>query len=173
MSPTPRPIPLPSLSQHLREFAARRDAWLVLARNLVPVVGIYLLGWSVALAAFNYWFDGLAALAAILAALTPRAVRETQPAAQGFAGRLRLFGTGMFTWAFLVGIVGLPYWIVLIPLHELLLGAELRAQLAHSPACGRPLARWRPASSGRPSRSATTPCPNPSSSSARAGTCTC
>ncbi len=134
MSPTPRPIPLPSLSRHLREFAARRDAWLVLARNLVPVVGIYLLGWSVALAAFNYWFDGLAALAAILAAMTPRAVRETQPAAQGLAGRLRLFGTGVFTWAFLVGIVGLPYWIVLIPLHELLLGAELRAQLAHSPA---------------------------------------
>src|SRR5439155_11914477 len=32
------------------------------------------------------------------------------------------------------GIVGLPYWIVLIPLHDLLLGNELRRQLSHSPA---------------------------------------
>src|SRR5215470_2787220 len=73
------PIPLPSLSQHLREFAARRDAWLILARNLIPVVGIYVFGWSAALAVFNYWFDGLTALAAIVAALVPRAVRETSP----------------------------------------------------------------------------------------------
>jgi len=41
---------------------------------------------------------------------------------------------GVLTWVFLVGIVGLPYWIVLIPLHDLLLGDELRRQLAHSPA---------------------------------------
>ena len=41
---------------------------------------------------------------------------------------------GAITWIFLVGIVGLPYWIVLIPLHDLLLGVELRPQLAHSPA---------------------------------------
>ena len=41
---------------------------------------------------------------------------------------------GVVTWIFLVGIVGLPYWIVLIPLHDLLLGDELRRELAHSPA---------------------------------------
>jgi len=41
---------------------------------------------------------------------------------------------GVVTWIFLVGIVGLPYWIVLIPLHDLLLGNELRRQLANSPA---------------------------------------
>ena len=38
----------------------------------------------------------------------------------------------MFVWLFLVGIVALPYWIVLIPLHHLLLGNELRRQLAQS-----------------------------------------
>ena len=43
-------------------------------------------------------------------------------------------GRGVATWIFLVGIVGLPYWIVLIPLHELLLGDELRRHLARSPA---------------------------------------
>ncbi len=108
----------PPLSQHLRELASRRDAWLVLARNLIPVVGIYGFGWSAALAVFNYWFDGLTALAAIVAAA---------------AWPMNLV-RGVVTWIFLVGIVGLPYWIVQIPLHDLLLGGELRRQLAHSPA---------------------------------------
>jgi len=40
---------------------------------------------------------------------------------------------GVFVWLLLVGIVGLPYWIVLIPLHDLLLGNELRRDLAQSP----------------------------------------
>src|SRR6266404_4444921 len=128
-----RPIAPPPLLQHLRELVSRPDAWTVLARNLIPVVGIYGFGWSAALAVFNYWFDGLTALAAIVAALVPRALRETQLK----TGRVTWLGTvvrGVVTWIFLVGIVGLPYWIVLIPLHDLLLGDELRRQLAHSPA---------------------------------------
>ena len=128
-----RQIRPPPLSQHLREFASRPDAWVILARNMIPVVGIYGFGWSAALSVFNYWFDGLTALAAIVAALIPRALRETQPK----TGRVTWLGTvvrGVVTWIFLVGIVGLPYWIVLIPLHDLLLGDELRRQLAHSPA---------------------------------------
>src|SRR6184192_4739220 len=126
-----RPIAPPPLSQHLRELASRPDAWAVLARNLIPVVGIYGFGWSAALAVFNYWFDGLTALAAIVAALIPRALRETQPKS---AGAVKNLLGGVLTWIFLVGIVGLPYWIVLIPLHDLLLGDELRRQVAHSPA---------------------------------------
>src|SRR6266436_6857775 len=128
-----RQIRPPPLSQHLREFASRRDAWLVLARNLIPVVGIYGFGWSAAVSVFNYWFDGLTALAAIVAALVPRALRE----AQSKKHHTTLVGNtvrGMFVWLLLVGVVGLPYWIVLIPLHDLLLGNELRHELAHSPA---------------------------------------
>jgi Family of unknown function (DUF6498) len=128
-----RPIAPPPLLQHLRELASRPGAWLVLARNLIPVVGIYGFGWSAALTVFNYWFDGLTALAAIVAALVPRAVRETQPKSVGATWAMNLV-RGVVTWIFLVGIVGLPYWIVLIPLHDLLLGDELRRQLAHSPA---------------------------------------
>src|SRR6184192_4979215 len=128
-----RPIAPPPLSQHLRELASRPDAWAVLARNLIPVVGIYGFGWSAALAVFNYWFDGLTALAAIVAALIPRALRETQPKSLGATSAEKLV-RGAVTWIFLVGIVGLPYWIVLIPLHDLLLGDELRRQVAHSPA---------------------------------------
>src|SRR5213080_3177779 len=132
-STAPRQIAPPPLSQHLRELASRPHAWGVLARNLIPVVGIYGFGWSAALAVFNYWFDGLTALAAIVAALIPRALRETQPKSLGATSAEKLV-RGAVTWIFLVGIVGLPYWIVLIPLHDLLLGDELRRQVAHSPA---------------------------------------
>ena len=132
-STAPRQIAPPPLSQHLRELASRPGAWLVLARNLIPVVGIYGFGWSAALAVFNYWFDGLTALAAIVAALIPRALRETQPKSVGATWPMNVV-RGAVTWIFLVGIVGLPYWIVLIPLHDLLLGEQLRHELAHSPA---------------------------------------
>src|SRR5262249_13562940 len=40
---------------------------------------------------------------------------------------------GIVTWIFLVGIVGLPYWIVLIPLHDLMFSHEVRHRLAESP----------------------------------------
>lgn len=127
-----RPIAPPPLSQHLRELASRPGAWLVIARNMIPVIGIYGFGWSAALSVFNYWFDGLTALTAIVAALIPRALRETQPKSAGVISAAANIVRGAVTWIFLVGIVGLPYWIVLIPLHDLLLGNELRRQLAQS-----------------------------------------
>ena len=131
-SPATRQIRPPPISQHLREFASRTDAWVVLARNMIPVVGIYAFGWSVAVSVFNYWFDGLTAVAAIVAAMIPRALRETQTKADHttVAGNII---RGVFVWLLLVGVVGLPYWIVLIPLHDLLLGSELWRQLAESP----------------------------------------
>src|SRR5437588_12836239 len=89
-STTMRAIAPPPLSQHLRELASRPGAWAVLARNLIPVVGIYGFGWSAALAVFNYWFDGLTAVAAIVAALIPRAQRETQPKSVGSASAMNL-----------------------------------------------------------------------------------
>jgi hypothetical protein len=133
-NPISPPIALPPLSQHLREFAARRDAWLALARNLIPVVGIYAFGWSTSLAVFNYWFDGIAALAAITAAMVPRAMRETRPPAITVVDRIEGVLLGVAVWAFLVAIVGLPYWIVLIPLNGILLSDELRQELLTTPA---------------------------------------
>jgi hypothetical protein len=137
LSSAQRQIRPPPVLQHLREFAANRHAWLVLGRNLIPVVGIYVFGWSTALAAFNYWFDGLTALGAITAAMVPRALRESAPTAADGTKRQRslitnIFG-GVFTWVILMIFVGLPYWIVLIPLHSLLLGKELQRALAESP----------------------------------------
>ena len=138
-SPAARQIKPPPLSQHLREFARSPRAWAVLGRNLIPVVGIYAFGWSAALSVFSYWFDGLTALAAIVAALVVRLLREmptTETArwqSSGIGVKAGKIVTGIVTWIFLVVVVGLPYWIVLIPLHNVLLGHELRAQLAHSP----------------------------------------
>ncbi|MGH8171540.1 MAG: DUF6498-containing protein, partial [Rhodanobacteraceae bacterium] len=123
------PVRLPPLAQHLREFRSEPEAWLILARNLIPVIGIYAFGWSTATAVFTYWFDGLAALAAIIAALMPRVLRETYGKT---SGPVTLALVGFATWIFLVALLGLPYWIVLIPLHNLLLGEELRAQLMTS-----------------------------------------
>lgn len=118
------------MSQHLREFASRPDAWPVLARNLIPVIGIYGFGWSAAVSVFNYWFDGLTAVAAIVATLVPRALRETKGPSDNVP---KVIFAGVITWVALLFVVGMPYWIVLIPLHDLLLGQELRQQLAQSP----------------------------------------
>ncbi len=125
----PRPVAPPPFSQHLREFASRPDAWPVLARNLIPVIGIYRFGWSAAVSVFNYWFDGLTAVAAIVATLVPRALRETKLPSDNVA---KVIFAGVITWVALLFVVGMPYWIVLIPLHDLLLGHELRQQLAQS-----------------------------------------
>src|SRR5215468_12398370 len=118
-APGRQPMRPPPLSQHLREFSSRPDAWTVLARNLIPVIGVYFFGWSAGLTVFNYWFDGLTALAAILAMLVPRALRESQKKSDSQLLIMKIV-RGVFVWVFLLGIVGLPYWIVLIPLHDLL-----------------------------------------------------
>jgi hypothetical protein len=128
-----RGIPLPPFRQHLAEFASRRDAWLILARNLIPVAGIYAFGWSANLAVFNYWFDGVAAVAAIVAALVPRSMRESMAKPEGVIGYLNQVLGGVAVWGFLLAIVGLPYWIVLIPLHGMLLDPALLQDLATTP----------------------------------------
>lgn len=134
MTATGKRIALPPLSQHLREFAARRDAWFSLARNLVPVVGVYALGWSVALTIFTYWFDGVAALVAFLAEGLSRDMRTSCSKARSWAARLGLIVTRPLSWILVLGIVGVPYWFSLIALQELFENTDLGAQLTHSPA---------------------------------------
>jgi hypothetical protein len=123
------PFRLPSASEHWRDLRSRPAAWMAIARNLVPVVGVFAFGWSRSLVVFDFWWDGLTALAAILAAVTPRAVRETA----GAANVVHRFAMGLVTWVFLVGIVCLPYWIVLIPLHGYILDPEMWRQVRSSP----------------------------------------
>lgn len=120
----------PSLGEHWRDLRQRPAAWVAIARNLVPVVGVFALGWSRSLVIFNFWFDGLAGLVAILTAILPRAVAETADKGDGAVKKAAMF---VLTWLILVGFLCLPYWIVLIPLHGYLLDPDMWRQIRSSP----------------------------------------
>jgi hypothetical protein len=123
----------PGIVMHLRELVSRRDAWLVLARNAVPVVGIVAFAWSGAIVVFSYWFDGLVAVSAIIAAMIPRALRESDPQGHKNRGVIAKVALGIFCWLILIAVVGMPYWIVLIPLADSLRSPALWHELATSP----------------------------------------
>lgn len=120
----------PSLAAHWRDLKRRPNAWVVIARNLVPVVGVFAFGWSRSLVIFSFWFDGLIGLAAILTAIVPRAIRETPEARTNVA---KLVASAVLVWAVLVAFICLPYWIVLIPLHDYILDPEMWRQIRSSP----------------------------------------
>ena len=134
----PRPPTLaeigPGIATHARELATRGDAWLVLLRNSVPVVGVFAFGWSGAIVVFSYWFDGFIGVSAIMAAMIPRALRESDPAGHAKRGLAKKVALGIFCWLILLAVVGLPYWIVLIPLAEHLKNPALWQELLTSPA---------------------------------------
>lgn len=108
-SPAERQIRPPPLSQHLREFARNPHAWAVLGRNLIPVVGIYGFDWSAALSVFSYWFDGLTALAAIVAAVVLRLLRE-MPANKEAGDQKSEVGEVVRKFVIGVGDVDFPGW---------------------------------------------------------------
>jgi hypothetical protein len=123
----------PGMVMHLRELGQRRDAWGVVIRNAIPVVGVFALGWSGAIVVFSYWFDGLVGVSAIVAAMIPRALRESDAAGHAKRGLTKRVALGVFCWLILLGVVGLPYWIVLIPLAGYLKSPELWRELMGSP----------------------------------------
>jgi hypothetical protein len=120
----------PGLAQHWRELRAKPGAWLVIARNLVPVVGVFALGWSRSLVVFDFWFDGLVGLIAVLTAIMPRVVRETFERGDH---PLKVAAGAVLAWLVLVAFLCLPYWIVLIPLHGYILDPEMWRQIRDSP----------------------------------------
>lgn len=121
---------LPSLAAHWRDLKRRPAAWVAIARNLVPVVGVLVLGWSRPLVVFNFWFDGWSGLVAIVTAIVPRAVRESAKPDDGVAKKV---AQGVVTWLVLVVFLCLPYWIVFIPLHDLLGDPDMWRQIRTSP----------------------------------------
>lgn len=129
--PAVRSIPLPPLRQHLQELRRRPDAGWILLRNALPLIGVYAFDWPAALAIFSYWLDGLLGIAAILLVLLPRALRESG-AIRG-AGPVKIAVGAVFTWLLLLGIVGLPYWIALIPLSGFTVVEQTWAALQNTP----------------------------------------
>ena len=121
-----------SFADYLRAFVSQRDAWVVLGRNLIPVVGVYLFDWSVALTIFNYWFDGVTALAAILAAVIARSVSESRKVSG--AGIVRLVAGGMLIWIIIFGLFGMPYWFLLDSVSGVLRLPEIASEAEQAPA---------------------------------------
>lgn len=119
-------IPLPSPRWHWDYLTAHPEGFLVLARNLLPLAGVLALHWLPALAVFNIWFDGLAGMTAIVIAILPRLNRElaTEEPKQGNARRVLGLVVAV---PFLIGILGIPYWVAMIPFgpHWHLVGEEL------------------------------------------------
>ena len=125
------PFRLPSWHEHLADLRSRPGALLALVHNALPVVGIFAFGWSLPLVVFTYWFDGFAGLATILALIQPRLLREVdETKTKGPVGKAFY---GVFTWLILVVFLGLPYWIVLIPLGGQIFAPATLAELGSSP----------------------------------------
>jgi hypothetical protein len=93
-----------------RTFAARPRNWLALARNLIPVIGIYLLGWSRILTVFGYWFEGACMVALIVATFCIRVPEEKFRSARWSRVPLLLLAT-LLCGAFALFLVGIPYWM--------------------------------------------------------------
>ena len=125
-----RTTSLPALVvDYARAFAARPRNWLVLARNLIPVFGIYAFDWSVPLLAFNYWFDGVTALGALWLVIMAMAYHYT-PKPNGVVGMLTIL---IVAWIILFGMSGMPYWLLLDREHADLALSATAVEVWHSP----------------------------------------
>jgi hypothetical protein len=119
------------IGEYLSAFASERQAWLSLARNLIPVAGVTFFGWSPALTVFNYWLDGLAGLAALLAAVIARGVIESRRKLG--AGAVRLVVGGLLIWAIVFGLFAMPYWFLLDSAKGVLSVGDIAMQVAQTP----------------------------------------
>ena len=93
-----------------RTFATRAQNWIALARNLIPVVGVYLLGWSKSLTAFGYWFEGICMVAMFVFTLCVRIPEEKFRSAPWSKVPVLLLVTSLCG-AFALLMIGIPYWM--------------------------------------------------------------
>ncbi|MCC6300408.1 MAG: hypothetical protein IT314_14030 [Anaerolineales bacterium] len=101
-----------SRRNHLAPFLEGPRPWLVLARNALPVIGVYLLGWSESFVIFQLWFDGVTALGAMLAFHMRGFVRnDTQSfdVPPGIPKGARVWVL-IFAWLVFLLLLGTPYW---------------------------------------------------------------
>jgi hypothetical protein len=91
-------------------FAARAQNWIVLARNFIPVVGVYLLGWSQHVTTFAYWFEGVCMVAVIVVTLCVRVPEEKFKSAP-WRQIPQLLIVTILCGAFAFFLVAIPYWM--------------------------------------------------------------
>jgi hypothetical protein len=125
------PFNFPSFQEHLADLRARPAALMAVVHNLLPVAGIFVFGWSLPLVVFTYWFDGFAGLATIIALVIPRLLNEDADTKKRGLPVKAFYA--LFTWLILIVFLGLPYWIVLIPLGSQIFAPAVLADLRTSP----------------------------------------
>jgi len=102
------PDAAPSRS-HLAPFLEGPGPYLVVARNAIPVAGVWVLGWSAPLAALTLWFDGMAALGTLCLMVMRARLSLGLEAAN--TGRL------LAAWLFFLAFFGMPYWMMFLGLN--------------------------------------------------------
>lgn len=109
-------LPSTHLRSHLAPFAEGPRPWMVLARNAIPVLGVYWLGWSANIIVFQIWFDGVTTLGAMLAF-------QIQAFAKGGGKPFDvppdipsnlLPRVLAFVWLVLWLLLGIPYWFTIV-----------------------------------------------------------
>lgn len=87
----------------------------MLARNAIPVIGVYWLGWSANVIIFQIWFDGVTALGAMLAfQIRAFAGRGGKPfeAPPGIPTNILPLVLAL-VWLIILLLLGIPYWFTM------------------------------------------------------------
>jgi len=116
----------------LRAFAGVPGNWLVLARNFVPVVGVYVFEWSSPQTVLSYWWDGVSLLALLVAAIVVRVSMDESKK----TGVVKRWLQGIFGWIVVFGMVGIPYWMAFGALEMGGAAAEVMHDVGRSTAFG-------------------------------------
>jgi hypothetical protein len=91
----------------LRAFAVVPNNWLVLVRNLIPVIGVYFFAWSAPVTVLSYWWDGVTLLALLVGAVVLRVAFDESKS----AGIVKRVAQGVIGWIIVFGMFGIPYWM--------------------------------------------------------------
>lgn len=115
----PPDSPLPetaALEQRALPQDSRERAWFVIARNVIPVVGVLILGWSAINLVLLYFFDTLGGMWALIAALLTQFFGgwTTLPWTRRFTNLLWVLGLSLFLIAFFAIPLGMPVFILLM-----------------------------------------------------------
>jgi hypothetical protein len=111
---------------HLTVFAEGPRAWLVLVRNVMPVVGVFASGWPASIVVLAIWFDGVSALAVAVAA-SVRGFARNDPSMRGWA---------LVSWVVVTGLFGIPYWFVIVAFGALTFESDFVGRLLITDAVG-------------------------------------
>lgn len=119
VTPDAPPPETAALEQRALPQDSRERALFVIARNIIPVLGVLFLGWSAINLVILYFFDTLGGMWALIAALLTQFFGgwTTLPWTQRLTNLLWVFGLSLFLVAFFAIPLGMPVFILLM-MHQ-------------------------------------------------------